>query len=409
MKQALDPKLQLASLAIPVSASSIGGAFDLPVELCAHLLYTQLIDSSIDTDTTLRTICITSLESETVRTLCDTFINYTDNYSESTWATPLSPMSRLLSECLPVKSNTGELVGQSPAEKVVEELDETVQTSSSEPASNDENDASYLSSTAPGSLSITIQIKDGNAVARDGIRLISLNEQTSSSKARNLDEKQGGKKKQVGNKARTISNSSSYSNENTRHHIKQIGEEHGGGGGSVPTSTANYFRQLEKSSGSCCLFCQLENGSQLVACANQACTSVYCQHCILNYFGNQKTQKCPGCKQIVDKALIGELRERMSSSPSPARLNSIQNTSRQSNTGFNYNRIRFNSNAASTENCASGKSAITEAKVYVRIVEEPCEGYDKYNTLLITFEIADGIQNVNSLLICIGRFKKKRV
>lgn len=100
LKQAHDPKLQLTSLAMPISASSLGGAFDLPVELCAHSLYTQLCDYKVDKSTCLKTICITSLEPETVKTLLELFTNYTENYSESAWAVPLSPMTKLLSQAV---------------------------------------------------------------------------------------------------------------------------------------------------------------------------------------------------------------------------------------------------------------------------------------------------------------------
>lgn len=98
LKQAHDPKLQLTSMSMPISATSLGGAFDLPVELCAHSLYTQLCDFKVDKSTCLKTICITSLEPETVNTLLEIFTNYTENYSESSWAIPLSPMTKLLSQ-----------------------------------------------------------------------------------------------------------------------------------------------------------------------------------------------------------------------------------------------------------------------------------------------------------------------
>jgi O-acetyl-ADP-ribose deacetylase (regulator of RNase III) len=100
-------KLKLSSLAFPVSSSSSGGAFDVPLELWAHTLYTQLVEfqlnSSEPENLTLRTICITSLESSTVKVLCDIFSNYFDSYSESSWAMPLSPMSRLLQQVIETK------------------------------------------------------------------------------------------------------------------------------------------------------------------------------------------------------------------------------------------------------------------------------------------------------------------
>jgi hypothetical protein len=84
-----------------VSADSVlGGAFDIPVELLAHSLYTQLCDFRMDKSTCLKTFCITSLEADTVKLMCDIFANYTDNYSETSWAMPLSPLNRLVSNAL---------------------------------------------------------------------------------------------------------------------------------------------------------------------------------------------------------------------------------------------------------------------------------------------------------------------
>ena len=96
LRQAHDPKLQLTSLAIPVMSTSMGGAFDIPLELCAHTLYTQLVDFNLtnELNKNLKTICITSLECNTVRALCDIFSNYTECYSESSWAIPVSPISK---------------------------------------------------------------------------------------------------------------------------------------------------------------------------------------------------------------------------------------------------------------------------------------------------------------------------
>jgi len=101
LQQANDPKLHLQSLAIPVSDDGLlGGAFDMPVELFAHSLYTQLCEYPIEKNNCLKTFCISSLEADTIKILCNTFANYTDNYSESSWAMPLSPINRLVSSAL---------------------------------------------------------------------------------------------------------------------------------------------------------------------------------------------------------------------------------------------------------------------------------------------------------------------
>ncbi len=94
---------------------------------------------------------------------------------------------------------------------------------------------------------------------------------------------------------------------------------------------------------------------------------------------------------------------------------SIQNTgpvhnSKNVNTGFNYNRLKFNTSSGGSSHSISSsegkpsplsnslnqtKNAVTDAKVYVRIVDEPCDGYEKFKTIMITFEVEDGIQTVS--------------
>jgi len=98
---------------------------------------------------------------------------------------------------------------------------------------------------------------------------------------------------------------------------------------------------------------------------------------------------------------------------------SIQNTAPVStnknanngNVGFNYNRLKFSNhqNNISGSNNSSGKSSsltqtssqikntVNDAKVYVRIVDEPCDGYENFKTIIVTFEVEDGIQSVRRI------------
>jgi hypothetical protein len=262
-------------------------------------------------------------------------------------------------------------------------------------------------------------------------RLISLNETNSfnnhSKYSKNADENTIYNIKQNRyNKPRTISNSSSFSNENSNRSLKHGRLDHShnstssvnsSGGGSVPTNSTNYFKHLEMSSNceSCCLFCQKENKNQLVACGNENCVGVFCQDCILNYFKNQKIQKCPSCRLNIDREIINDLKEKNSLSPSPTRLNSIQNmtnnnpvyhhqNNNNTSNGFNYNRIKFNNNtnnghhSLNKVNNSYAKNSVNDAKVYVRVLDEPCDGYEKFKTIMITFELEDGIQNVTFLI-----------
>lgn len=499
LQQAHDPKLQLSSLALPVSSNVLGGAFDLPVELCAHSLYTQLCDFKANKSTCLKTFCITSCEPETVKILCDIFGNYTDNYSESSWAMPLSPMTRLVSEALlnrpqPEKNDEAK---ENKEIFLVRNDNITTQKENSN-FTSEENllkntdmvtlktindisvDKSYTQNNTDrysvhqrdrrakphtenksidslnkklDNLTVTIQIKDDKkSMDTNEGQCNSSGSSTSSSRLITMDEDTiANIKYNRQNKPRTVSNSSSsYSSEggfdksrlnfNTR-----ASESSSLGGGSMPTNTTNYFKSLEMKSrcDSSCLFCQRENKAKLVACGNDNCKGVYCHNCILNYFQNQKTPKCPSCRLTLEPETINNLKERYSSSPEPVKLMSIQSTGHnnhhsndgvnihhlnnnnninKNNTNFNYNRLKLNSNNHNTNHSqnhnqnhshnsnnsghsnssttskpghSGSKHAITQAKVYVRVLDEPCHGYEKLKTLMVTFELEDGIQNSN--------------
>lgn len=98
---------------------------------------------------------------------------------------------------------------------------------------------------------------------------------------------------------------------------------------------------------------------------------------------------------------------------------SLNNSSASGNTGFNYNRLKFtNTQSNSNHSSSSGsnnanqsqksgnnsnvrdgqlnaKNSITKAKVFVKLLDEPCDGYEKFKTIMVTFEIEDGIQSNN--------------
>jgi hypothetical protein len=63
----------------------------------------------------------------------------------------------------------------------------------------------------------------------------------------------------------------------------------------------------------------------------------------------------------------------------------------------NYN--NNNHNNVGTMNNFSNKHPAVDGKLYVREVNEPCDGYENYKSILITFEFEDGIQNVSFYLI----------
>lgn len=100
-KQAHDSELSLGSIAFPVSSNSSGGAFDLPLELFSHIFYTQLANFQAPSCSGLKTICITSLELNTVKTLIDLFSMYSEMCSTTLWAVPESPITKLITQQFP--------------------------------------------------------------------------------------------------------------------------------------------------------------------------------------------------------------------------------------------------------------------------------------------------------------------
>lgn len=453
LRQAHDPKLQLSSLAFPVSNTSIGGAFDLPVELCAHSLYTQLSDFKVSTSTCLKTICITSLEPETVRAMCDFFATYTENYAESSWAVPLSPMQRLVNEALrdrvveKVDDEKEATTDSSSFEKEAEltvtneelltENQETVTSQDPIQQNNTLNNKTETNSSLNNlnmkleNLTVTIQVKSNGSESNGSGTPNSQSSSDNTSRLISLDGQTLANIKQIRkNKPRTISNSSvsSYSSDSgsgfdksrlnfNKTNSRTVSES---SGGNAPSTHVFKTLDMKNKCDSSCLFCQRENKNQLVTCANDNCITVYCQKCILNYFKNQKNHKCPSCRTTV---------EQTSSSPEPKKLMSLQNTAPSNlslnnsaasgNTGFNYNRLKFtntqsNSNHSSSagsnnanqsqksghsSNVRDGqlnaKHAITKAKVFVKLLDESCDGYEKLKTIMVTFEIEDGIQSNN--------------
>ncbi len=135
-----------------------------------------------------------------------------------------------------------------------------------------------------------------------------------------------------------------------------------------------------------CLFCQKEIKNKLISCGSQNCIAVFCYSCITNYLTNQKTQKCPACRMNFDKNILNSLNKQNSTHlPVHERLSF--------NTNSNNNTEYLNNNYHQQQHIS--KNAITDAKIYVKVLDEPCDGYEKFRTLIVTFEVDDGIQNVN--------------
>lgn len=168
---------------------------------------------------------------------------------------------------------------------------------------------------------------------------------------------------------RTISNSSSTSSSfNENNYFKQLDT----------TKNRTVNNSVNLNDGAECLFCQKESKNfKLLSCGSQNCVAVFCPHCITNYLSVQKTQKCPSCRLNFDKNILNMVKDKHSS------ITPV----------FNQERLNFN-NSNSDTNQFIPRNAVTEAKIYVKILDEPCDGYEKFRTLIVTFEIDDGIQSV---------------
>ena len=173
------------------------------------------------------------------------------------------------------------------------------------------------------------------------------------------------------------------------------------------------------------MFCQKED-TNLIGCGNKICKGAYCDNCLLKYLSKQSTHKCPSCSLDIDKNVVSCLRDNRSSSSSsssPTRTHYNNNYYNSYNNSNNLsNRLQYNSynsqqrqqrplanntnnynnnnhNNVGTMNNFSNKHPAVDGKLYVREVNEPCDGYENYKSILITFEFEDGIQNVSFYLI----------
>ena len=276
----LSNESNVRSVAIPVETT---GAFDVPIDLCVHVLYTSLVNFylSPDVDQTMNTICITSNDEATVKIIRDIFENYSECYAESSWAIPLSPLERLFN-----------------------------------------NDRRKCETE----VKMIVSVKSNNE------RLVSV-------KGVRTD--------------------------------KKVRDE-------------NNFKAS-------CLFCQRENKRELIGCGNEGCLTMFCKQCIGGYLNSQEARKCPSCRWVIDDQVCLKMRlsNERSSSPSPTRFNSIQNN-------VYPNRKTSSAQLMKQQSKMSVRNAIDDAKIYIRKLDEPCDGYEMFKSLLVTFEIEDGVQTVSS-------------
>jgi hypothetical protein len=398
MRLAHDPKLALNSIAFPMENSSLGGAFDVPLELCAHTLYSQLVDFRLDHDlnntTKLNTICITSLELSTVNTLCDIFSYYHENYSTSSWAIPLSPMAKLLEEessqhltttkkttitqtkpiAIANNNNNNTKLSESLIDThngtlkidLISAGKEAILSESNEnsPNSNGSSSSSSSSSSYHQSLSPTERIVKDNQITIFNRKPLSQTEMSSTKEEETSHYLKNNYNTTNVAKTRTISENSS--------------------------NTSNTFLDI------CCLFCQKEANattSSLIQCGNtQICKGAYCPSCIRRYMSKQtNSQKCPSCQLDIERSVLARIREprfdtlALSNDVSPTRINNDLSHRLNFNTAHSHNKSgNFNS--------LKHRHSITDARVFVKTLDESCDGYEKFKTLLITFEMSDGIQ-----------------
>ena len=421
-----------------------GGAFDVPLDLCSHTLYTQLADFKLDNDlnTNLKTICITSLEENTVKTLCEIFSNYNENYSTTSWAMPFSPMIKLLQQHRDEKKANHTIKTQAlPSQHSksvpfanntnLNEANITNKNFESSNANKDKNENTYRKNTSQTKLNepkenINInkpertfrnnKITISNTKPSDDIIITNYSDSSSTNESHSHEN--SNKNQSLSQKiVRTISgNSATTSLEET-----------------ITVKLSNVSLNPQSHIETFCLLCQEENNPNLISCGNQDCKSAFCRKCLLKYL--QNSQKCPGCKHLVDQNFQINLRDdrsSSSSSSSPNRINNVphinesllkrldfstsvsngnNSNNRTANRAPNYNtNTNYSHNPTSTSGNGGfyhGKTnnsnpnkhlSNNQPRMRCEVIDEPCDGYEGYRSLLITFEIPDGVHNVRILI-----------
>lgn len=173
---------------------------------------------------------------------------------------------------------------------------------------------------------------------------------------------------------------------------------------SLVLSSSSSSSLVNEPTPSSCLFCQREV-NQLRCGGNPACKATFCLHCITNFIRGQRAfhkPTCPSCKaSVTDETILGSLNHRKERSSESE--GSIGGGGSNNNNGkprvvrklpdnhpyIQSGRIRYNSDT--TEK----KAPITDGEILIRLVNSPCEGYEKLRTIMITFQIPDGVQKVS--------------
>ena len=460
------------SMAWPVAAHASGGAFDIPVELYAHLLYTQLVNmpllatAAVDLednnqpgigDLTLRTICVTSMEAETVKSLCELFANYHECHVDSYWAIPLSPLSRLVQkvrDSLPPPPP--------PSSSLVPQMSQSAPAvSSGSLIANYQRPSvvtrSILRTTSESSAAVPTlppAVSSGSsnatfAMPRPPAQLPQQQKPTPNvtilQRSQPLPLSAGNRSRQTPEKEDTNNQANNTTTSNNKQRTNSMNETTTpaapttimakpsmsitmtGITRTVVTSSSQPLRPPSLAADACCLFCQKEatpppveaenttsnnsnnnnnNKVSLVSCGNTGvCRAAYCQLCIAKYLAKQTSRKCPGCQRDIEPSVVAALRLDMTRSSSSSSSTSLSPTRlKQAN-----HRKAAVASAASANSTTVSSSAhppsgwhhrlahphqITSGRIYVRKLDEPCAGYEDHKSLLITFEVNDGVQTV---------------
>jgi hypothetical protein len=130
--------------------------------------------------------------------------------------------------------------------------------------------------------------------------------------------------------------------------------------------------------------------------------------CISNFLKAQNTIKCPSCKSpIVEENILKNVNK---SNPNAAKLTTTLSTQSLLRTTicddgikkkYNSNTNDFDNTFVKKTNCKNQSNnpmpnslvypTINVGEIYVRKINKSCEGYESVKSLLITFEIPDGI------------------
>lgn len=393
----------------------------------------------------LTKVCVCSVEPSVVEELCSVFAAYSEMCEQTSWALPESPMNEIVHEIYP---NEFDLLKVSPSPPPSppmsneNSLDEKPSTNST--IESHQEDTTLLSNTSMGDMSSLLDTT-ANAIMTT-TTTIATNANTSSSNNEDEENLQHNLAESVPTSSSSSTTAANNSNSSGDESAATSSDEHPTPTSMVPPPSQSIPipqtqqpppQKQPQHPPNFCLFCQSEKN--LFTCGNSLCTSAFCSRCISKHFKQQSQNtsmnKCPGCKQLINNR---SLLTRIGLDHNATANNYSFSSTSSSSSSLSISPVRFQQQSAhhvgsvptttatttgrrfrdsggsnhSSVGSVGGNSSFAanashhhqqphhvvkypfyDAKIYIRKVDQPCEGYEDFKSILITFDAPDGIQN----------------